>query len=87
MNKVLLTSDEQYFEYCVGESIGSIYRKYSSQSCYIDDGEECDHWEYVFGESMHITVKPKNYPCIFTWHCDEGDHDYYYGTFVYQEDF
>lgn len=97
MEKRLLKSDEEYFEMCVGESIGDIKRQYASQ--YSDIGEnsdsvECDFkYKYEFGiykdnpKTLHIKHKPKSYPCVFVWHRVEGDHDFLIGEFVYPSDF
>lgn len=97
MEKRILKSDEEYFNLCVEEKIGDIQRHYCSQ--YADVGErsdsvECDFWhKYVYGkhkddwESLHVKRKPKSYPCVFVWYCDEGDHDHWLGRFVYPSDF
>lgn len=87
--KKLLNSEQEYFDYCICEGIGGIYRKYSSTSCYLDEESSiaCDEGGQLMNEYVHITRKPKRYPCIFTWHCEEGDHDIYSGFFVYEDDF
>ena len=96
MEKLFLKSDEEYFDVCISNKIGNMQRKYCSQFADIgDDGDsiECNFWhKYVYGtgdddyECIHVKRKPKSYPCVFVWHCDEGDHDFYYARFVYPED-
>lgn len=96
MDKKLLNSDKEYFNLCVEERIGRIPRKYSTQNATIgnkSDSVECDYFHnYKHGsaintETLFVERKPKSYPCIFVWYLDEGDHDHYYGRFVYPEDF
>lgn len=87
MEKRILKSEQEYFDLCVAEEIGSIWRKYGSQTCEIEYGEKCD--EYLTThckETLHIQSKPTHYPCVLTWHCDCGDNDNFWGVFVYPED-
>ena len=44
MEKVLLHSDEEYFDYCEANNLGHVYRRYGSQSCCIDENssEKCE---------------------------------------------
>ncbi len=90
--KKLLKSEQEYFDYCVNNDIGSIHGTYSSSYCYLDDdsSKKCNEFfSHVFQrEVLNVIYKPKKYPCIFTWHCEEiSNHKRYYGFFVYQEDF
>ncbi len=88
MEKVLLHSEKEYTDYCVENTIGNISRKYSSQSCFIDGYfDNCDFSYKLDNETLCVKEKPVRYPRVFIWHCVEGDHDYYYGYFIYIEDF
>ena len=94
MYKELLNSDEEYFNYCIGNSIGDISRKYGSQYSYVgedSESEKCDFYHTYtsdsHSETLEVKRKPTHYPCVICWHCEEGDHDYYHGSFVYMEDF
>ena len=90
MEKKLLHSDKEYFDYCAVNTIGNIHRMYTSQSCYIDEdsSEPCQEYvKVIYDETMNIDRKPKQYPCVFVWDCEEGDHDIYSGMFVYPGDF
>ena len=96
MNKRLLNSDEEYFNYCIENSIGNISRTYGSQYCNVGEDEESEpcyfHYTYkshsgYLNEVLEVKRKPTHYPCVICWHCEEGDHDYYHGNFVYMEDF
>lgn len=89
METVLLNSDEEYFDYCVLNTIGDISRQYASQYSDVgyETGIECDYWHKLEKPySLHICRKPKTYPCVLVWRCWEGDHDCYDGEFVYLED-
>ena len=89
--KKLLNSEQEYFDYCISNDIGNIKRIYSSSYCDLDEdsSEKCNKFfsHVLEREVLHITRKPKRYRCIFTWHCEEGDHDRYSGFFVYEDDF
>lgn len=89
--KKLLKSEQEYFDYCISNDIGNIHRTYSSSYCDIDEdsSEKCNSYfsRFLRNELLHVTRKPKKYPCVFTWHCEEGDHNRYSGFFVYQDDF
>ena len=89
MFKKILNSDDEYFQYCVSNDIGSIRRTYASQSCYVGEqsGVKCDYWYKISDDlSLNVSMKPKSYPCVLVWRCWEGDHDLVEGEFVYLED-
>ena len=85
MVKQLLNSDEEYFKYCVDNTVGYIHRKYDSQCCNYDSGMECDFGETVYGEWLKIERKPISYRCLMVWNCDDDDNCDV--QFVYMEDF
>lgn len=91
MEKVLLHSDEEYFDYCEANNLGHVYRRYGSQSCCIDENssEECEVYRTnKYRECLDITAKPLKYPCIFCWDlCGSSNDDDTTGIFVYPEDF
>ena len=94
MEKKVLKSDQEYFDYCVENTIGVIGRKYGSQcSCVGNDGDSvvCSYYHTYDNDSCPETIvverKPKKYPCVLCWMLEEGDNDIYRGAFVYPEDF
>ena len=89
MEKKLLHSDKEYFDYCIENGIGDISRRMCSQMCSIQDGESCSEGTYINDgkEWLQIDSKPTHYPCVLVWNLnDDSDHDFYSGIIIYQED-
>jgi hypothetical protein len=87
MEKILIADEEQYFIQCAVRNIGNIRRQYNSTWCNITNGEACDYWEKYNGESIHITDKPFQYPCILVYYTEHGASEFIHGTFIYKSDF
>ena len=94
MDKILLHSDEEYFEFCEQNQIGYIPRTYTHQSCYIEMGIECNEGVILYEGTAHeeylnINVKPARYPCVLALYkdCIGCDILNEIGIFIYPEDF
>ena len=94
MDKILLHSDEEYFEFCERNQIGYIARIYTPQSCKIEMGIECNKDVTLYKGTAHeeylnINVKPFRYPCILALYkdCIGEDIQNEIGIFIYPEDF
>jgi hypothetical protein len=85
MEKVVLHSEETFYEYCKLKCIGHIQRTYGSQWCDINDGKKSEFSFKCNDEFVQVPTEPLRYPCVFVWYedCD----DYQRGMFVYEDDF
>lgn len=85
MEKAILYSEKEFYEYCKLKCIGNIHRTYGSQSCYIDGGKKSEFGFKFFSEYVHVPEEPTHYPCVFVLY--DGLDDVQRGVFVYEEDF
>ena len=90
MERILLHSDEEYFDYCEQNQIGRISRQYGSQCCDIENGTTCQEGATlykgtIYEEYLLFDSKPTHYPCILVY--DEGVDDVIRGMFIYLENF
>lgn len=85
MEKVVLYSEEAFYEYCRSKRIGHIYRTYGSQWCDIHDGKKSEFGFKCNDEFVQVPSEPLAYPCVFVWYEDYDDAQR--GVFVYEHDF
>jgi hypothetical protein len=85
MKKVVLYSEEEFYEYCKLECIGYVQRTYYSQRCDIHDGKKSEFGFKCDDEFVLVPAEPLAYPCAFVWY--EDYNDYQRGMFVYEDDF
>ena len=85
MEKVIIRSDEAFYEYCKKKCIGDIQRVYNSQWCDIYGGKKCEFGFDSDGEWVKVPQEPIEYPCIFVW--DQDCDDAQRGMLVYESDF
>lgn len=93
-DKVLLNSDEEYFDLCVKEGIGNSNSGKGVQIAIVSKLNcEFIHEYKEDGTWLRVESKPESYPCVFTWFRDDhpkGRVDgtiIIYGWFTYPGDF
>lgn len=87
MEKVLLNSDQEYFQYCVDREVCDI----SNRLAFIENGEALKYPHIgitTAGETTLVTTKPSHYPCIMVWYVEQCvSYERCGGTFIYYDEF
>ena len=85
MEKVVLYSEEAFYEYCKAKCIGNIHRTYGSQWCDMNGGKKSDFTFKCNDELVKVPKEPLTYPCILVWY--EDFEDAQRCMLVYESDF